>query len=384
MPGYELETDHNVYILGAGFSADAGMPLVRGFMPRLREAADWLKEQGRTTELKAVQDVLEFRKTAASAAYRAQIDVENIEELFSLASAVHGLGLVSAMVRAISATLEHRSQVTPSRHQFAWAFRERIPSDVDVRWEPLTGLERQNISEECDAYHIPLYEYYVGALTGLQGRDHVGRNTFITFNYDTVLEQALHACGSVVDYGVPAGKLAIDPHAAMCRTAGHTSATQVLKLHGSVNWAYQGKRGSRPTAYQDYAAVTAAGLEPLLVPPTWQKMTHTVLSRVWETALEALTSATRVIVIGFSLPPTDVHFKYLIAGGLRDNISLREIWFIDPAVEGLSERIEQVLRPGLRDIGVLRECSLCLHHAIASAEFRSDIGRRQPEWLNTQ
>ena len=33
-----IYNDRNVYILGAGFSADAGMPLVAGFMNTMRDA----------------------------------------------------------------------------------------------------------------------------------------------------------------------------------------------------------------------------------------------------------------------------------------------------------------------------------------------------------
>ena len=38
--------DHNVYILGAGFAAEAGLPLIKDFMNRMRDAAAWLEVQG--------------------------------------------------------------------------------------------------------------------------------------------------------------------------------------------------------------------------------------------------------------------------------------------------------------------------------------------------
>ena len=36
------------------------------------------------------------------------------------------------------------------------------------------------------------------------------------------------------------------------------------------------------------------------------------------------------MIIGFSIPPTDLHFKYLLAAGLQNNYSLREIVFVNP------------------------------------------------------
>ncbi|MDB6025010.1 MAG: hypothetical protein JWM68_1233, partial [Verrucomicrobiales bacterium] len=53
------------------------------------------------------------------------------------------------------------------------------------------------------------------------------------------------------------------------------------------------------------------------------------LQEVWDTAVKAVKTATRIIVIGFSMPQTDVHFKYLMAAGLQDNVSLRQIAFVN-------------------------------------------------------
>src|SRR5262245_37484777 len=80
----QLENDHNVYILGAGFSKDAGLPLVSDFLRRMRDSHPWLLQS--RAEAKAVESVLGFRLRAASAAYWVTLDLENIEELFSLAS----------------------------------------------------------------------------------------------------------------------------------------------------------------------------------------------------------------------------------------------------------------------------------------------------------
>ena len=39
--------DHNVYILGAGFAQEAGLPLIKDFMNQMRDAAAWLEEHPR-------------------------------------------------------------------------------------------------------------------------------------------------------------------------------------------------------------------------------------------------------------------------------------------------------------------------------------------------
>lgn len=53
------------------------------------------------------------------------------------------------------------------------------------------------------------------------------------------------------------------------------------------------------------------------------------------------------------MPTIDLHFKYLLAAGLRENISLREIVFVNPDAERITERARQIFgeferRPGIR------------------------------------
>ena len=56
----------NVYLLGAGFSADAGLPTIADFLNQMRDSTDWLGQQGRQAELTAVEAVLEFRPGGAA------------------------------------------------------------------------------------------------------------------------------------------------------------------------------------------------------------------------------------------------------------------------------------------------------------------------------
>ncbi len=79
--------DNKVYILGAGFSAEAGLPLIDSFLGRMRDAVNWLEKNSREGELRAIERVLKFRHESAAAGYRINIDLDNIEHLFSLAAA---------------------------------------------------------------------------------------------------------------------------------------------------------------------------------------------------------------------------------------------------------------------------------------------------------
>ena len=68
--------DRNVYILGAGFSKDAGHPIIREFLNAMRDSVQWLEDQGWDAEVESVGKVMKFRLGAASATHRVEVDLE--------------------------------------------------------------------------------------------------------------------------------------------------------------------------------------------------------------------------------------------------------------------------------------------------------------------
>src|SRR5712692_2434114 len=104
----ETYADHNVYILGAGFSRDAGPPIVKHFMDKMRDAPNWLKDRGdRGDELRAIGDVVAFRVRAKGAAEHVPLNLNNVEELFSASTLTGqpGIDLSASVNLAIAATL---------------------------------------------------------------------------------------------------------------------------------------------------------------------------------------------------------------------------------------------------------------------------------------
>ncbi len=61
-------TDRNVFILGAGFSAAAGAPLIRNFLDTSRELFDDPDSGLDLEERKLFEEVFEFKKRIAQAA----------------------------------------------------------------------------------------------------------------------------------------------------------------------------------------------------------------------------------------------------------------------------------------------------------------------------
>ena len=374
-----LEIDHNVYILGAGFSVEAGYPLVRNFMDLMREAYLTKKEE---SDRKSLKKVLNFRQKVSSAAYRTIFDPENIEDLFSLATATQNDK--SDMAIAIAETLSHCKN---KRIDKALSFPVLLKEG-----ETIIGFDQNNMIGEPKYPIIDRFKLYAGIMAGKWGNTSMGSNSFITFNYDLVLEEAFQLFKIPFRYdGLP------EPYEGLLRAMGfgfdliyhdlpntfvtdskQNDAVSLIKLHGSINWAVDyTKKNGKPKEFHIYSSYTDSlahdiressdtfvqDKELVLIPPVWDKGTthgENPLFRMWSQAIKKLRTATRIIVIGYSLPPTDAHFRYLLAAGLQENISLKKIVFVDPGLkEGdpnrplLEERIFGIFRKELMEKGIL-------------------------------
>jgi hypothetical protein len=316
-----LRNNHHVYILGAGYSAARGMPLIPGFLNRMRDAAIWFEQNQMDKEKDAIQEVLRFRLSAAASAYRVPIDLENVEELFSLASASRGQ-IADSVKLSIAATLWYCSQVD-APHLFM--------GDAEVT---KLGLQRASRPLNANDPSTRIVDMYDALALKLLLVDQPERSSVITFNYDTIVEDSIASLGGTFNYGF------CGPPERQAGVAYDDDGLAVLKLHGSVNWSNQ---AGVLKVFKGYESLRETGAIPLIIPPTWNKTIQDRLSEVWATAIDRLSTATKIFIVGFSIPKTDLHFKYLLAAGMRDNFSLREIVFIDPAETTIRARATDVI-----------------------------------------
>lgn len=348
----------------------AGLPLMSTFLNRMRDTLEALDgKPGHGAARKAISDVLDYRLDAASAAYWSTLDLENIEQLFSLAYAARH-PVSKSLPTALAATLEHCRSLGRDRRVFV----NPTDSDTSKRLRPPLGSADADWAKDTPRLYrlIEAAETegattsHVAALIGMvnQKSKPAGANTVITFNYDTIFEDALTRLEVPWTYGY--SKRSMEGFFHSVRFVGdekgawgralETDAIPVLKLHGSVNWAIKpkgGPTGPQLNIYPTYDGLRAAHEVPRLVPPTWSKTVEDHLSIPWQQAIERITTATHIIIIGFSMPETDLHFRYLLAAGLQRNASLRKIVFVNPDPEGVEKRARAVLRSSYIDQGLI-------------------------------
>ena len=336
----------------------------------MRDAADWLAQEHRLGELEAVDAVLDFRHRAAAAGYRVNVDLDNIEDLFSLAVALPQQTVSRDVQAAIGATLNYSQ-------------RRRLPVQARLRvsaargW-PITDAWRAAARRvvptggDSEDVECSVYDYYASVLAGrTSNTDNPNRNIVITFNYDLLLEEALNRLAMPFYYGLGSDNVAYDSTAGSCRDPTEGSLL-ILKLHGSLNWSVG--EGSL-TVFGSYDDAIAASGHPYLVAPTWEKAVSGPTRTVWDGALRALTDASRLIVVGSSFRAGDAHFKYLLAAGLMQNSALRHILVINPVATRLASQIQSVLRADQFEYGVVRLHDKSFRDFVNTPQDLSSIAR---------
>lgn len=375
-----------VFILGAGYSYGAGIPLLSGFVERMWEFAIRRSygEKALTSEdIEIFNAAIKIRNELDSYHGRAMFDDRNIEDILSILSfnmlggAKRDKEKIAAINRAIartidlSCTVEHpgvnkegRNSINVSGPQFYRDFWQNIFSTA------ATGKK------------IP---------------------TIITFNYDLVLERSLHQHLIGTNYGsysnrFPASRISINynyDHAPRSdfeinytqytsytsrgrgETEGtilkpverdehaHTFEVDILKLHGSLNFPKRRESSSTSFSYPLTKSIT----DPFILPPIFNKMTNEAPTTMWQVGLEKLRSAKNIVIVGYSLPQTDIYMQYFLKAALGPNLNLNKIFIFDPILftnnengEAMRSRYESCFAPQLRPRIEFRPDTLNISH----------------------
>jgi hypothetical protein len=370
--------DHNVYILGAGFSKDAGAPLVHDFLDRAREFYDDPDSALDPQEREQFERVFRFKSEVAKAREKFRIDLDNIEQLFGLVEMSQRLDSASpatrdATVYLIAKTLQLALTNTSKRPQVRMALARGYETQTSfVRYvRPQPGGQ---------VFDTDIYTHFALLLAGKyddQRKSASRRNTVITFNYDLIVDDALSRVGAKPEYALA--------DALFDEANQSETAVPVLKLHGSTNWAIcecnqihvlGEKATGNPGMFRSRqcSKCQKAGLRLLLVPPSWDKSEYSQIMRpVWKKAVEAVKTATRICVIGYSMPEADAFFKFLLALGLAENDRLYKLIVVDwvPGAPSPENTTEARWKGMLEGLFVGRRFEFC---PLGFAEFiRSSI-----------
>ena len=152
--------------------------------------------------------------------------------------------------------------------------------------------------------------------------------TFVTFNYDLLLEQLLDDAGILYDYG-NVTDLAFDDAVRRRKLNRHKREVSILKMHGSANWGFcEGCRKASNTdgmivAFEETYVPARRRRCPFcherllktgIVPPITGKAGEVKKMAEIKNARKALAKANAITIIGYSLPAGDREARSLLQG----------------------------------------------------------------------
>lgn len=307
----------HVFVLGAGFSMYAGMPLQQQFTSALLSG----RGSGSGPSGRIVQHLRHFihqefdHKTTAPAVYWP--DLEDIFTCIDLsANTGHNLGptKMPSDLRTVRRALIYRI-ITMLRENYANA-----RSQQDAKWRQLVQLMK--LIDTSDT-------------------------AFISTNWDTVVEDMLQETKGAewFDYGCGAIRGSLHPGNNEIKRVGSppTATPSVIKMHGSVNWLYcdncrrlfwfspseTNKVAGQLLSANDWQRIDPDGshsderwscgrcngksIGTRLATFSYLKaLEFPMFQKSWFSAERILRNAANWIFIGYSLPGADFEFKYLL------------------------------------------------------------------------
>jgi len=274
--------DNVVYLLGAGFSAPLGIPVMSNFLEKSKDMFAVAPDQYANFE----RVFTTINKMSKSKNYF-NSNLFNIEEILSILEMSEELGneeekslfknYIIDVVQYYTPKLIKRDNINP------WNWKSEIFLSTDNEFNPY-------------------YSYFVGSLLNLSistnskgdfffnqlgEKRQPARYSAITLNYDMILEN----CFSYYVDNYHANNTIGFSNKTEKSQEQFLQNTHLAKLHGSVD-------------------------TKMIVPPTWNKGLYEDIKPAWQLAGKLLTEANHIRIIGYSLPVADAYIKYLLKAAI--------------------------------------------------------------------
>jgi hypothetical protein len=305
-----------VFVLGAGASVFAGYPLAPGLLAFIRnfETREVRAKEIASRVMGKVNDAeLHFSRNII----RDPNGVANLEELLTYLELYHSFpGTMFALEPwDASDSANVRLVITQRFLDFQYDLSKKL-------WEEgQRGSAAAKVTEAWAAMIRP-------------------GDVILTFNWDILHEIILWRAG-LWSYR--------DGYGFECGTQGtndRLSRTQILKLHGSVNWVQEQDTspivyvahvpdffpGSKDWDWRPHHSEAQSDSGRKLVLPTYLKdiSSNRVLLAAWTNAHRVVSEATELTVVGYSLNPVDHPARLLFGTALSQNGALRHVIVVSP------------------------------------------------------
>lgn len=293
-----------VYILGAGFSAYAGLPIMSNFLVKSKDMyyANVNKYRYFKNIFRRIDQLSKIKNYFKS-------DLFNIEEILSILETESILyrktdrsEFINYLVDVITFYSFSDSTITKpspgnwydflfSNNNMVRSYGYFIGSLFNLKFDLIEGNERQ---------------------FKVVGIDSKTKYAIVTLNYDLIPENIIKGLKNNYNLSedISFEKLKYDPS---------WNRPYLAKLHGSID-------------------------SKDIIPPTWSKTRTREIERTWKIAYNILKDTNQIRIIGYSLPIADNYITYLLKTAILKNDYLRQIDVIclDPTNE-VRERYQRFI-----------------------------------------
>jgi len=281
-----------VYVIGAGFSAGLGYPLTKGL---LIEAWDRLPTPSR----EQISKIIRFHHPGFTS--KKATSFPDIEQL---------LTEMAVNLQMFDASRAAEGGFTKDDLQESW----NVLLSTIAAW---------------------FHEIYPVAntkpwLAKIVTRLRLENAAVVSFNWDLVLDQLLLKDAIGPDaYGlspsVSKGPLLLKPHGSLNWSQGaqleHVSRSKRIEIFHDADKALCVHAFLRPRAIK---SKSGRRYTPLIIPPTYIKdFTPSVFQRLWKHCTDVLSTAKKIIFLGYSLPPADMHAQFILRCGFHNQLDGR-------------------------------------------------------------
>ena len=327
-----------VYVLGAGFSCDAGVPLQPDILSGIRKLGlldlpRVLSEEFVDAQNKIFDFIGRIFETAPD---------PRLEDVFTL----------------IDQSIQRKNHCLGYNWQDLEVVRSALLDAIVLLFHAKQDLMASADRDFYDSVAAFLIEQRIAA--GQESHPF----SIISLNWDCILENAIYRC--LDQYGItevdvdyccyttplqgPQGQKAKHVPSVQQKAKGLYNI-KLMKLHGSINCVicpncnrlYVGlhapsewmeeyllnkicPRCARTAPHSQEGKRQGPILEPLLISPTFLKeLSNTHIQMVWDNAYVDLCEAQRVIFIGYSLPEADYHLRTLLKRAIRHDAQITAV-----------------------------------------------------------
>lgn len=327
-----------IFVLGAGFSKAAGLPLQRELLPEIMSF-----DRG-DLHFNNAKNII--KKFIAENFHKVEIDKLTLEDLFTiLDKAVLG-----------------KEYFGGYGWQDLYAIRKGLVHTLMV----LINSKMHETKQDLSGYN-GLGQFVIDCQLKKDGRDRdIG---IISLNWDTVFEFVINSLGTENDrnriglnYCVFSDSINGEDSKDLLR-AGGDGTLKIMKLHGSINWLYcpncgrlfidrfnnigveYKKRCRYCTNVQTPREII---LEEMIITPTILKeFQNHHLRLTWQHAFMELSRADAVVFIGYSFPLADYELRYLFKKALPKDVKLSAVLHHADETNGTKERYGNFFGPGI-------------------------------------